>query len=351
MTTLEKIMEQLKHYDGPPIQIMEVCGTHTSAILKTGVKDLVSDRIKLISGPGCPVCVTPASFVDRLVSLSLQPNTCILSFGDMMKVTGTEASLTGAKAKGGHVSLIHSPLQAIKLAEENPDIQYIIAAVGFETTTPSYALLIDSMVKNNIKNIKLLTSLKTISPAIGFVCENVNDIDAFLCPGHVSVIVGSKSFEHLAELYHKPFVIAGFDGPQILAAVLAIVYQICDKKGEMKNLYKSVVSYDGNPAAQNITQRYFTPYDALWRGIGVIGGSGLRLRDEYAFLDAGTEEEYDRQAAGCSCSDIILGKLSPEECPLFGGVCTPLSPVGPCMVSAEGACGIYYRFGKRGMTS
>ena len=347
MTTLEMNLELLKNYKGKPIKIMEVCGTHTTAIFKAGIKELISPRIQLISGPGCPVCVTPTSYIDRLVELCLKENTCVLSFGDMLKVNGTSLSLSSAKAKGGQVRLIYSPLQALELAEKSPSTLFVVAAVGFETTIPSYALLIESIIEKNIKNIKILTSLKTVAPAVCFICEHENDIDGFLCPGHVSVIIGSKAYESLAEKYKKPFVVVGFEAQPILAAILDIIYQLEDKKSEMINFYKSTVSDDGNIKAQEIIAKYFVEYDALWRGIGKISGSGLTLRDEFAFLEASeTKDEYDKEIKNCSCSEVILGKRSPQDCPLFGKTCTPTSPVGACMVSTEGACGIYYRFGK-----
>lgn len=360
MKTYSEVIEELKKYDGEPIKIMEVCGTHTSSIFKHGIRSLISPKIRLISGPGCPVCVTSTSYIDQLVDYSLKENHCVLTFGDMMKVKGRDMSLTGAKAIGGHVKILYSPLAAVKEAQNNKKIQYIFAAVGFETTTPIYALLLDEILKNGITNLKLLTSLKTILPAVSFICENEEKIDAFLCPGHVSVITGSSIYKGLAAKYHKPFVVAGFEAEHILAAVYEIISQIVNHKYEMKNMYTSAVTEEGNQKALDIISQYFEVSDDYWRGIGLIPNSAMRLKKEYLEFDAGVRnsenevdifdaegnafsDNADLMPKGCSCKDIILGRKDPSECPLFGTTCTPLNAIGPCMVSTEGSCGIWYK--------
>lgn len=345
MITLQQITDELKAYDGDEIKIMEVCGTHTSSIFKNGIRSLISPKIKLISGPGCPVCVTPSVYVDKLVEYALQENHCVLTFGDMMKVKGNQLSLTEASAMGGKVKVLYSPLDAIKVAMEHIDTQYVFAAVGFETTTPIYGLLLDEIIKNDIHNLKLITSLKTIAPAISFVCENEEKIDAFLAPGHVSVIVGSDLFQELANKYKKPFVVAGFEGEHILAALYEILLQLKNKKAIMRNMYTSVVTEEGNKAALSITNQYFEAKDDFWRGIGVIEKSALQLKPEYSEYDAGStfEEFQESVPKGCKCTDVILGRINPTECPLFSKVCTPLNAVGPCMVSSEGVCGIWFK--------
>lgn len=346
MQTLDHVLEELKNYDGKPVKIMEVCGTHTASIFKNGIRSLISDKIKLISGPGCPVCVTSPAYIDKLVDFSLKPNTAILTFGDMMKVKGSKMSLTEAKAAGGDVRILYSPLMSVALAKENPEKTFIFAAVGFETTTPIYAILMDELLKNGIKNVKILTSLKTMIPALSFICETEHNIDAFLCPGHVSVIIGAKSYEGLAERYQKPFVIAGFEGEHILSAIYEILFQLNHGQHKVSNLYKNAVSDEGNPIAVEKVGRYFEASDDMWRGIGVIKGSGLRLKDAYQDYDAGsniTDAATPEMPKGCSCADVILGRINPDECPLFGKVCNPLNAVGPCMVSSEGACGIWYK--------
>lgn len=345
MKTLEQVKDELLHYDGEMIKIMEVCGTHTGSIFKSGIRSLLSPKIQLISGPGCPVCVTASSFIDKLVEYSLQDKHCVLTFGDMMKVKGNSMSLTQAKAVGGKVRILYSPLAALQIAKEDPDTEYVFAAIGFETTIPIYALMMDDIIKNHITNLKLMTSLKTILPALSFICENEKQIDAFLCPGHVSVIIGSAAYEELAKKYGKPFVVAGFDGEHILAAVYEIMQQILHKRPGVKNLYQSAVSEEGNQKAAGLIHKYFEPADDYWRGIGSIKGSALILREEYKEYDAGSAFENlpENLPKGCRCTDVILGRIPPVDCPLFKKVCSPLNAVGPCMVSTEGACGIWYK--------
>lgn len=345
MKTLQQVKDELKNYDGDTIKIMEVCGTHTSSIFKNGIRSLLSPKIQLISGPGCPVCVTSSVYIDRLVEYACKEKHCVLTFGDMMKVKGNQYSLTEAKAIGGKVRILYSPLSAIKIAMEEPDTQFIFAAVGFETTTPIYAIIIEEMIKNNINNLKLLTSLKTIIPALTFICENEEKIDAFLCPGHVSVITGSSVYKELAEKYQKPAVVAGFEGEHILAAVYEIMHQITNHKGNMKNMYVSAVSEEGNHKAQEMVDKYFESANDYWREIGIIENSAMRLREEYRAYDAGSEfNEFTEQSPkGCRCRDVILGRIHPVDCPLFKTVCTPMNAIGPCMVSTEGACGIWYK--------
>lgn len=343
--TLDQVKMELLNYDEAPVKIMEVCGTHTASIFKHGIRSLLSPKIQLISGPGCPVCVTSAKYIDKLVELSMKENHCVLTFGDMMKVKGSGMSLTDAKACGGHVQILYSPLSAIQLAMEKTDTQFIFAAVGFETTIPIYAIIIDEIIKNEIKNLKLLTSLKSIVPALEYICEKEEGIDGFLCPGHVSVITGSSIYEGLAEKYRKPFVVTGFEGEHILAAVYEIIRQISCHGYEMKNMYISAVRDGGNQKAKDLIRSYFEISDVSWRGIGVIPNSAFRLKGEYLRFDAGShfEEAGEQTPSGCRCREVILGRINPSECPMFQKVCTPMNAVGPCMVSAEGACGIWYR--------
>ena len=345
MMKLEQVIKALKEYDGEPVKIMEVCGTHTKSIFQHGIRSIISPKIQLISGPGCPVCVTAPSYIDRLVELSLKETYCVLTFGDMMKVKGTQMSLTEAKAMGAEVKVLYSPLGALSEAENHKDTQYVFAAVGFETTTPVYALLLDEIQKRNIKNLKLATSIKTILPALSFICENETSIDAFLSPGHVSVISGSRIYEELAAAYKKPFVVAGFEGEHILAAIYEIMTQLKGKRYQVTNLYSNAVTEEGNQKAEALIHQYFEPADDAWRGIGTIKQSALKLKEEYKEYDAGgsQEEIIETLPPGCKCTDVILGRIQPVDCPLFQKVCTPLHAVGPCMVSSEGACGIWYQ--------
>ncbi len=345
MVNLEEIKRFLIEYSGPEIKLMEVCGTHTSSIVKNGIRSLLSAKIKLVSGPGCPVCVTPPKYIDMAVEFAVSKNSIVLSFGDLLRVPGTKLSLSEAKALGGKVDIIYSPEEAIGKAVDNPGQNYILAAVGFETTIPAYALLIGNLVKHSIKNVKLLTSLKTIVPALDWLCTNEPDIDGFIAPGHVAVITGTKEYSYLADKYKKPFAVAGFEAEHVLVAIYDLVIQISRGKSEVHNLYKSVVSDEGNVQARKIIERYFEPMPAFWRGIGMISGSGLDIRSEYAdySVEMTLEDEMiSDKSTGCKCGEVITGRIEPHECPLFGKICTPSKPVGPCMVSQEGTCGIHY---------
>ncbi len=339
MNDLSQIKAYLKAYNGEPMTFMEVCGTHTASISENGIPEMLSPAIKLISGPGCPVCVTVASYVDRLVELALTENTTVVSFGDMIRVKGSERSLGDAQSDGGSVRMVYSPFEIIKLAKKEPDEQFVFAAVGFETTTPVYAQLLESIIENKIKNIKLLTALKTMPAAIRAV--NADNITGFIAPGHVSVITGHKLFDNMAKELKKPFVTSGFKGEELLAAIYALTKL---KGGSSLNLYPSSVTYDGNKEAQHKVDRYFEQCSAAWRGLGVIDGSGMRLRDEFSEYDAGSTELVKDSLinSACSCGDVISGRKAPTACSMFGKVCTPDDPQGACMVSMEGSCFHYY---------
>ncbi len=332
----------LKNYDGEPVRLMEVCGTHTAEISHSGIASVLSPNIRLISGPGCPVCVTVTSYIDRLVALSLEPNHVVVSFGDLLRVKGSSQSLNDAKALGGQVRMVYSPMDVLKLADAEPEQIFVFAAVGFETTTPVYALLLEEAQKTGIQNIRLLTSLKTMPPVIDWVCANQDGIDGFLAPGHVSVITGSSMFEPLAQTYSIPFAVSGFEPQQILLSIYALVRR--RGKGDVMNLYPSAVTAEGNKAAQRVVNQYFESCDAAWRGMGVIAESGMCLRAEYAEFDAGSMNLTDDRSANpnCRCAKVLTGAISPHECPLFGSQCTPQIPQGACMVSTEGSCYQYY---------
>lgn len=344
MMNADQIINELKVYDGPAVNIMEVCGTHTASIFKSGVRSLISQKIRLISGPGCPVCVTPAAYIDRCIEYALKDKHVLVTFGDMMKVPGRNGSLSQAKGDGAIVELMYSPMEIVEKARRNPDVTYVIAGVGFETTVPAYALTIEEAVRTGVSNIRLLTALKTVMPALEWICENECGIDGFLCPGHVSVIIGSSAYEELSQRYNKPCVVAGFEPEHILAGIYDIIKQLESEKS-VHNLYKNAVKAEGNKKAQEMIDRYFMPGDAMWRGLGMIPGSGLYLRPEYEPFDAGSrglDQDIELPEA-CRCGDVIIGRINPNECPMFGTSCNPMNPYGPCMVSSEGACGIWYR--------
>lgn len=345
MNNIERLIKELAEYDGKPQVIMEVCGTHTAAIAENGIHGMLSDKIRLVSGPGCPVCVTVAAYIDRLTELAMETDTCVVTFGDMMRVCGSGKSLRDAAAEGAGVKMVYSPFDMIRLAKENPSVKYVFAAVGFETTTPIYALIIEQLIKERIKNVRLLTALKTMPQAIRTVAAQNPSITGFLAPGHVSVITGSGLFAELAKELGIPFVTAGFGGEQLISAVYALTRL---RGGQSLNMYPSVVSEEGNLEARARVERYFRVCDAAWRGFGVIEGSGLILRDDYMEFDAGSLGlDYDKASdSGCRCGEVIAGKVSPVMCPLFGKVCSPTAPQGACMVSSEGSCYHYFISGR-----
>lgn len=341
---IREIIDYLKNYDGRPLKLMEVCGTHTAAIFKNGIRDLISPKIRLISGPGCPVCVTPTAYIDACTAFAKGENQELLTFGDMMKVPGMNGSLSENKTSAD-ITVMYSPFEAIEKAKADPSKLIGVAAVGFETTVPAYALMLQQARKQGVGNIRLITALKTVLPALEWICENQNDVDGFICPGHVSVITGIHVYDELAAKYGKPFVVAGFEAEHILATVYRIVRQIETGESQSENLYRNAVRDDGNAKALAVIDEVFETGPAVWRGLGEIAGSGLYLRGEYAAYDGGSRglsEDMELPAA-CRCGDVIVGRIDPDECPMFGKGCDPMAPYGPCMVSAEGSCGIWYR--------
>ncbi len=334
---INDVIKALKEYDGEDITLMEVCGTHTASISENAIPSLISDKIHLISGPGCPVCVTVSDYVDRLIELALDGNV-IVTFGDMIRVPGSKKALKDIKFEGADIRMVYSPTETVALSKAEPEKNFVFAAVGFETTTPIYALLLDEIIKQKIENIRLLTALKTMPNVIAALCEKDNKIDGFLAPGHVATITGSDAFVPLAEKYSLPFAVSGFEAEEILSAIYALVK--LHGQGKVINLYKSAVSSDRNEKAFEIVHKYFEEYDAPWRGLGTVKGSGMALKDKYSKYDAGSRtltNDYSYQK-GCSCGEIISGLKKPSDCPLYGKICTPENPKGACMVSNEGSC-------------
>lgn len=335
--------DYLSAYAGRPVNIMEVCGTHTATAAKGGIRSLLPENIRLISGPGCPVCLAASAYIDRLAALANE-GCVIASFGDLLKVRGTAGSLLDAKANGASVEMVYSPLDALSIAQAHPGRTVVMAAVGFETTAPAYALLLKTAAERGVKNIKLLTALKRLIPALEALCtESV--VDAFIAPGHVAAIIGSDCFRPLAQRFGKPFVVAGFTPENMLAAICLLVKHA--GTSFTANLYGEVVRPEGNEKALEVLGEYFEPDEAYWRGLSVISDSGLYLKDAYNEFDAGSRGLYDAggDKSGCRCGEVLTGRMRPHECPLFGKGCTPENAFGPCMVSAEGACGIWYREG------
>jgi hydrogenase expression/formation protein HypD len=335
-----------------PIVLMEVCGTHTVAIRRTGLRSLLPERVRLVSGPGCPVCVTSQGTVDALVGLSRRRDLVVATFGDMVRVPGSESSLEEEKARGAHVAVVYSVLEALDLARRQEGT-VVFAAVGFETTAPGTAVALQTARREGLANFLVLSAHKWIVPAMAALLEGGEvRIDGFLCPGHVSVIIGSRAYEPLAARHKRPCVVAGFTAEQVLAGVSAILGQLATGASCVENVYPEAVRPEGNPEALRRLEEVFERDDVVWRGLGKIGGSGMAVRTEYADFDAAGRLDLAWPPAeavggehGCRCGDVLRGALEPHECPLFGGRCTPAHPVGPCMVSREGSCQAEYRYG------
>ena len=332
------------------IKIMEVCGTHTQSIAKYGISSVLPPGIKLLSGPGCPVCVAPASFIDDAVRLMMMDNVIVATFGDMVRVKGTETSLDNSRTKDKKPAVVYSPLEALEIAENNRDRTVVFLAVGFETTAPAIAAMIRHAEEKSIHNINVLTSIRLMPPILEIVLEKHDgELGGMICPGHVATVMGEEYFRFLPDKHDICSVISGFDAADILGAIYLIVQSKCgDKKPELKNIYKRCVSFNGNEKAKSLMGEVFAASKGLWRGIGLVGDSALVLKERYMKYDAVYNfnlSPRDHEAAmECSCGDILMGKRSPGECRLFDSACSPANPYGPCMVSTEGSCSVYYRY-------
>ena len=339
---LNQLAVYLKTYKGRPLRLMEVCGTHTAILYRSGIRTLLSPAIHFLSGPGCPICVTPTSYIDKLVELSLQPHTCILSFGDLLGVPGSRESLLTARTHGGCCDFFYQPEEALERAQANPDTTFILAAVGFETTAPVWAVLAQEILGRKLTNLKFLTALKTMPAAMAALGVK-SGLDGFLCPGHVAVIIGSQAFQPLSDICHLPMVIGGFTSEKLLPAVARLVHEAAACHEGVWNEYADCVTVSGNIRAQQLLKEVFEAGSARWRGLSIIPYSGLYLQGKYAVLDAGSRElVQDQVPDGCCCSLILTGKMNPTQCPLFGRQCCPEHPVGACMVSQEGSCRIVF---------
>lgn len=331
------------------VNIMEVCGTHTVQFFHTGVKDIFPGNLNLIDGPGCPVCVTTNDYLDRAIEIAREHDVIISTFGDMMRVPSSYSSLQKEKAEGLHIEIVYSPLDALTLAKKNPGKEVMFLSVGFETTIPTEAVCVKKAKEENIKNFSLLVGNKLTPPAVAALLEAEDvKLDGFILPGHVSTITGVKGWRFVVDKYKKACVVAGFNSKDLLIGTIALVNLIKKGKIEIINEYKEVVKEEGNIRAQEIMDEIFEPDDAGWRGIGVIPGSGLKLREEYAGFDSAKKFPVTlppvKEPKGCRCGEILRGLISPPECPLFAKSCTPANPVGACMVSTEGSCAAYYKY-------
>ncbi|MBQ3481391.1 MAG: hydrogenase formation protein HypD [Oscillospiraceae bacterium] len=347
----QRVLEAIRALPLGEIRLMEVCGTHTMAIAKSGLRSMLPENIKLLSGPGCPVCVTPGEVIDAVLELAMRPGLIITTYGDMVRVPGSTPgdNLARRRALGAKIEVVYSPVDAVGIARENPDKEIVFLGVGFETTAPGTAAAVLTAKENGVKNFSLFSMLKTVEPALrALIASEGFNVQGFLCPGHVATIIGGEGFEFLPRDYGLPAVISGFEPEDILSSVYLLTRQLAEGKSLVQNEYRRAVAPQGNPLARAMMEKCFAPRRDLWRGLGAIEESGLALRDELAEYDA--EKKFGiayKTAAGptaCRCGEVITGRLSPAQCPLFGKRCVPEDPVGPCMVSSEGACAAYYKY-------
>lgn len=329
--------------------LMEVCGTHTVAIARNGIRDLMPEGLRLASGPGCPVCVTCNRDIDTVIALARIPNVTITTFGDMTRVPGSTSSLLAEQAAGRSVEIVYSPLDALAFAKAHPEREVVFVGVGFETTTPLVAMAIKRAKAMGLSNFTVFAAHKNMSGALELlVGDPTLELDALILPGHVSTIIGAEPYRFLAEKYGIPGVITGFEPVDVLQGIAMLVRQLHEGRAEIEIAYARGVMPEGNPVALAAIDEVFETCTATWRGLGDIPGSGYRIRDEFANFDAVRRFEPDveptRDPKGCRCGDVLRARIAPNECPLFRTVCTPENPVGPCMVSSEGSCAAYYRY-------
>lgn len=351
--TVKRIIELIGCSGKEEINIMEVCGTHTQAISQTGIRSLLPANIRLTSGPGCPVCVTDDSYIDSGIEILNKYNVILASFGDMMRVKGTNESLLDQFHNRKNIFVVYSPMDSVEIAKKNPDKQVVFLAVGFETTAPVIALAVKSAYEQKLKNIYFLTSLKLMPPVLNKILElKEKKINGIICPGHVAAVKGSAYFEFITRDYGIPAAVCGFDALDIAGGVYYLIEQhkFGNAKG-FKNLYRVCVSEKGNNTANRLMEEVFDIGDGIWRGIGKIKKSSLILNDKYSCFDA--MKHYNITPGShsleyqCNCSDVLLGNILPSQCSLFNTLCNPQNPSGPCMVSEEGACSIFYRYERR----
>jgi hydrogenase expression/formation protein HypD len=352
------LVEHIESLVTAPVSLMEVCGTHTVAISRYGLRALLPDDLLLLSGPGCPVCVTPVAEIDRTIAAARRDDVILATFGDMMRVPGTESSLERERAGAADVRILYSPLEALEIARDNPDREVVFAGVGFETTSPTIAASVKEAKRRGITNFSVLPFFKTVPRALDMLAAMPGrPLDGFICPGHVSAIIGSDAYLPVARERNVPCVVVGFEPLDILAGIVMLLEQVrgVRERGEparVETQYSRAVTPGGNAAALAVIDEVFTPCDAEWREIGTIQESGYEFGDSYRSFDTRERMELEvppgRAASGCVCGEIMLGLKLPTDCPLFAGECTPREPVGPCMVSTEGSCAAFYKYERDG---
>ena len=345
------LMDEIQRITTKPWNIMEICGGQTHSIMEYGLDQLLSEQINLIHGPGCPVCVTSLELVERALQIAVQPKVIFTSFGDMLRVPGSTGDLFGARAQGADVRVVYSPMDALKLAQANPQNQVVFFAVGFETTVPAIAASILHAQKLGLVNFSILPANVLVPPAMHAILQSPdNRVNAFLAAGHVCAIMGYHEYEPIAQKYHTPMVVTGFDPPDLALGILLCVRQLKEGRAEVENGYPRYVSREGNQTAQAMMTKVFKAVDRQWRGIGLIPKSGLGLREEFQAFDAGSRFDIElaqlQESELCMAGQVLRGLVKPSQCPAFGNPCTPSNPLGAPMVSGEGACAATYRYHK-----
>ena len=346
---IARLTDHLRQLDLPPVRLMEVCGTHTMAIARYALRDLMPEAITLTSGPGCPVCVTATGDIDSFIAASRIPNTIITTFGDLIRVPGSDSSLQKEMGCGNDIRVVYSPLDALELARTNPDREVIFLGVGFETTTPTVAAAILTARKEKIANFSIISSHKIMMPALeALVADPQIRIDGLLCPGHVSVVIGADAYTSLVDQHHTPCVVTGFEPLDILQGITLLAHQIAEQTPKVEVAYQRAVNQAGNQRARAVIEEVFEPTGASWRGLGEIEQSGLILRDDFKQFDARKRFNLatlpSREPQGCRCGEVLKGIMQPPDCKLFNRGCTPGHPIGPCMVSSEGACAAFHKY-------
>ena len=353
IAALAAALRETERFATKPIKLMEVCGTHTMAIAKAGLRSVMPDNLILSSGPGCPVCVTANEDIDRAIEFGKQPGVIVTTFGDMMKVPGSYSSLARERSQGGDIRVVYSPLDALNLAAANPEHLVVFISVGFETTTPIIAKSIERAAERGLENFCVFAANKTVPGALRTLAGDPEvGIDALILPGHVSTIIGIEPYRFLADEFSVPGVVTGFEPVDVLLGIEELLNDLLDMAGggpaRISIAYERAVKPEGNPVAIAVMNDVFEPCDAVWRGLGVIPGTGLKLRERYAAFNAleriAINPPEPRETPGCQCGQVLRGILLPPQCRLFGRACTPEHPVGPCMVSSEGSCAAFYRY-------
>ena len=346
-----KVIEEIRRVQTKPWVIMEVCGGQTHSIVKHGIDELLPTGIELVHGPGCPVCVTPLEMIDKAHAIARRPDVIFCSFGDMLRVPGSDGDLFTIKSQGGDVRIVYSPIDCLKIARANPDKQVVFFAIGFETTAPANAMLVHAARQQGVNNVSVLVSHVLVPPAIAAILSSPdNRVQAYLGPGHVCAVMGYSEYEPLSKRFHVPIVITGFEPLDLLQGILMAVQQLESGRAEVENQYSRILNREGNRPAQDLVFSVFEVGDRNWRGIGAIPASGYRLRPEFAAFDAeklfNVTQIATRESEICISGEILKGNKKPHDCPAFGKQCDPQHPLGATMVSAEGACAAYYAYGR-----